>query len=90
MKATESKQRFCLMTGVSKFSKVSIFSDLNNLTDLTMSPFATTLLGYTRGEVRANFPARLESLAQALGTGVDGAFSQLVEMYVWRWPRRRR
>ena len=81
VKATESKQRFCLMTGVSKLSKVSIFSDLNNLTDLTMSPFATTLLGYTHEEVRANFPARLEFLAQALGTDVDGAFSQLVEMY---------
>ena len=47
VKATESKQRFCLMTGVSKFSEASIFSDLNNLTDLTMSPLATTLLGYT-------------------------------------------
>ena len=81
VKATESKQRFCLMTGVSKFSKVSIFSDLNNLKDLTMSPFATTLLGYTHEEVRANFPVRLAALAQALGTDVDGAFGQLVSMY---------
>ena len=81
VKATESKQRFCLMTGVSKFSKVSIFSDLNNLKDLTMSPFATTLLGYTHEEVWANFPVRLAALAQALGTDVDGAFGQLVSMY---------
>ena len=81
VKATESKQRFCLMTGVSKFSKVSIFSDLNNLTDLTMSPFATTLLGYTHEEVRANFPGRLAALAQALGTDADGAFDRLVSMY---------
>ncbi len=81
VKATESKQRFCLMTGVSKFSKVSIFSDLNNLKDLTMSPFATTLLGYTHEEVRANFPGRLAALARALGTDAEGAFAQLVEMY---------
>ncbi len=81
IKKTESKQRFCLMTGVSKFSKVSIFSDLNNLTDLTMSPFATTLLGYTHEEVRANFPARLGALAQALGTDIDGAFGRLISMY---------
>ena len=81
VKATESKQRFCLMTGVSKFSKVSIFSDLNNLTDLTMSPFATTLLGYTHEEVRANFPGRLAALASALNTDADGAFDMLVKMY---------
>ena len=81
VKATESKQRFCLMTGVSKFSKVSIFSDLNNLTDLTMSPFATTLLGYTHEEVRANFPGRLTALARALGTDADGAFDRLASAY---------
>jgi hypothetical protein len=38
IKTTESCQRFALITGVSKFTKVSIFSDLNNLTDLTMDP----------------------------------------------------
>ncbi len=81
IKLTESKQRFCLMTGVSKFSKVSIFSDLNNLTDLTMSPYATTLLGYTHEEVRANFPGRLAELARILGTDVDGAFERLVRAY---------
>lgn len=81
VKLTEAKQRFCLMTGVSKFSKVSIFSDLNNLRDLTMSPFATTLLGYTHEEVRAFFPQRLAALAHALGTDVDGAFARLADMY---------
>ena len=81
VKATGPRQRFCLMTGVSKFSKVSIFSDLNNLTDLTMSPYATTLLGYTHDEVRANFPRRLESLGRALGTDAEGAFARLADMY---------
>ncbi|WP_322154129.1 AAA family ATPase [Paratractidigestivibacter sp.] len=81
VKLTESKQRFCLMTGVSKFSRVSIFSDLNNLTDLTMSPYATEILGYTHDEVRANFPGRLAALADSLHTDVDGAFEELVRMY---------
>ncbi len=81
VKGTESKQRFCLMTGVSKFSKVSVFSDLNNLRDLTMSPLSTTLLGYTREEVKKFFPQRLAALANALGTDVDGAFARLVDMY---------
>ena len=81
VKKTESLQRFCLMTGVSRFSKMSIFSNLNNLKDLTMSPFATTLLGYTHGEVRANFPGRLAALAGELGTDADGAFARLERMY---------
>lgn len=81
VKLTESKQRFCLMTGVSKFSKVSIFSDLNNLTDITMDMRFSSLLGYTHDEVRANFPGRLAALAQVLGTDVDSAFARLVSMY---------
>ena len=81
VKLTESRQRFCLMTGVSKFSKVSIFSDLNNLTDITMDTRFSALLGYTHDEVRANFPGGLSALAQALGTDVDGAFARLESMY---------
>ena len=81
VKLTESKQRFCLMPGVSKISKVSIFSDLNNLTDITMDMRFSSLLGYTHDEVRANFPGRLAALAQVLGTDVDGAFARLVSMY---------
>ena len=69
------------MTGVSKFSKVSIFSDLNNLTDITMDMRFSSLLGYMHDEVRANFPGRLAALAQTLGTDVDGAFARLVSMY---------
>ena len=81
VKATESKQRFCLMTGVSKFSKVSIFSDLNNLTDITMDVRFSSLLGYTHDEVRSYFPRRLEALARSLGTDPDGAFARLADMY---------
>ena len=45
VKYEESKQRFTFITGVSKFSKVSIFSDLNNLNDWTMNARAATLFG---------------------------------------------
>ena len=81
IKGTESKQRFCLMTGVSKFSKVSIFSDLNNLTDITMDARFSALLGYTHEEVRTNFPGRLVAFAQTLGITPDEAFDQLVDAY---------
>ena len=81
IKTTEPLQRFVLVTGVSKFSKVSIFSDLNNLTDLTMDARSAKLLGYTHEEVLANFPEHLDALAEVEGTDRDGAFAKLVQWY---------
>ena len=81
IKSCESCQRFAFMTGVSKFSKVSIFSDLNNLTDITMDARYATLFGYTREEVRANFPDHIVALAEANGMTPDEAFAKLERMY---------
>ena len=81
IKTQEQYQRFTFMTGVSKFSKVSIFSDLNNLTDITMDARFATLFGYTHAEVRANFPENLVALAEQNGLTADGAFAKLEEMY---------
>ncbi len=47
--------QFIFLTGVSKFSKVSLFSDLNNLTDLTLDKNFTTTLGYTQQELESYF-----------------------------------
>jgi hypothetical protein len=52
--------QFIFLTGVSKFSKVSLFSDLNNLTDLTLDKNFTTLLGYTQQELESYFAEYLE------------------------------
>jgi len=71
IKSTEEYQRFVLLTGVSKFSKVSIFSDLNNLTDLTMRRSTATLLGYTETELQDNFPDYIERLAIETDTTVE-------------------
>ena len=81
VKTQESYQRFAFMTGVSKFSKVSIFSDLNNLTDITMDARFATLFGYTREELRTNFPEMIAELAEANGLTPDGAFAKLEAMY---------
>ncbi len=81
VKTTEHLQRFALVTGVSKFSKVSIFSDLNNLVDLTLAADAATLLGYTHDEVRLYFPERLEALAAANGMTAEKAFDEIVRLY---------
>ena len=81
IKTTESAQRFVLITGVSKFTKVSIFSDLNNLTDLTMDPRTATLLGYTQTELENNFPDYIERLAGAIGKSRGETLDALREWY---------
>jgi hypothetical protein len=81
IKTTEEHQRFALITGVSKFSKVSIFSDLNNLTDLTMNAQFATLLGYTQEELEENFPDTIDALAQKLGETKDQTLSELKNWY---------
>jgi len=81
VKTLEEKQRFTFLTGVSKSSKVSIFSDLNNLIDMTMNASAATLLGYTHEEVRKNFPGLLGRIAAANGVTPEGAFAKVIEWY---------
>ncbi len=60
LKGMTADLQFIFLTGVSKFSKVSLFSDLNNLVDLTLDKNYTTLLGYTQSEVETYFVDYLE------------------------------
>ena len=59
--------RFMMMTGVTKFAQLSVFSALNNLTDLTLQSEAATLLGYTDEELDANFAPSLQAHAKVMG-----------------------
>ena len=54
--------RFLFITGVSKFSKVSIFSDLNHLFDLTLNPNFAGLCGYTQAELEHYFEPYLKTM----------------------------
>lgn len=54
---------FTLLTGVSKYGKISIFSDLNNLLDVTMDSRFATLLGYTQEELEHYFSDYIDQLA---------------------------
>ncbi len=51
--------RFFFVTGVSKFSRVSLFSDLNNLEDITLLRKFATIAGYTEQEVERYFKDRI-------------------------------
>ena len=81
VKTSEDLLRFTFLTGVSKFSKVSIFSDLNNLIDLTMASDQATLLGYTHEEVKKYYPNMIRALGEKFGIDSDTAFSVVVGMY---------
>jgi hypothetical protein len=59
--------KFVFITGVSKFSRVSIFSDLNNLDDITIDDRFSTLLGCTHEELSTYFSLHLDHLSQKLG-----------------------
>ncbi|MBI4606358.1 MAG: AAA family ATPase, partial [Planctomycetes bacterium] len=67
LKSADEHLRFAFLTGVSKFSKVSVFSDLNNLIDLSMDPAYADLLGCTEEELETYFGEALRALAAREG-----------------------
>ncbi len=62
LKGQDAHLRFAFLTGVSKFSKVSIFSGLNNLRDITVSPEYSAICGYTEADLDSVFAPELEGL----------------------------
>jgi len=62
IKDSDKYLRFLLITGVSKFSKVSIFSDLNHLSDITLNKKYNNLVGITQLELEDNFAAYIDEL----------------------------
>ena len=64
IKSLDNELRFFFMTGVTKFSKVSIFSDLNHLLDISLSSFSSTLLGYTEKEIIFYFDEYIKETAK--------------------------
>ena len=62
LKESDQHLKFVLLTGVSKFSKVSLFSGLNNLTDITLDPQYSALCGYTDRDIDTVFAPELPGL----------------------------
>ena len=72
---------FLLITGVSKFSKVSIFSDLNNLTDITLHRRFATLTGYTQAELETSFAPYMPEAESLLALDRTQLLAQLRHWY---------
>ncbi|MVT12074.1 ATP-binding protein [Chitinophaga tropicalis] len=66
LKDADKDIRLLILTGVSRFSKVSIFSDLNNLEDITLSKHFNNIAGITQHELETNFSEELETLPGVL------------------------
>ncbi len=62
VKGADAHIRFAFLTGVSKFSKVSLFSGLNNLNDITVDPNYSAICGYTEADLDDVFAAELDGL----------------------------
>ena len=62
IKSLDPHLKFVLLTGVSKFSKVSLFSGLNNLKDVTLDSRTATLCGYTQDELVSAFAEHLDGV----------------------------
>lgn len=67
MKAQDRNIRFAMLTGISKFSKVSVFSGLNNLKDISLDVKTNSICGISESELKQNFEEGIKSLSLASG-----------------------
>lgn len=81
LKSMDGCIKFALLTGVTKFGKVSVFSDLNNLIDLSTSRRYQSICGITKDEIAEYFDESVHELADAYGISYDAALDQLKENY---------
>ena len=81
LKMCEPKLRFVFLTGITKFSQVSIFSELNNITNISMRDDYAGICGITKEELLGNMSEDINALAEAQGLSREEAISKLKENY---------
>ena len=81
MKSRDSKLRFVLLTGVGKLGKLSVFSGLNNIRDITLDRTFSTICGITEDELHRYFDEGVGELAAVNGRTTDEAYRNLKLMY---------
>ncbi len=81
IKDLDSKLQFVFITGISKFSQLSIFSELNNLTTITMNGEYAAICGFTRDEIVTQLAPEVENLAKAMNVSVNTALLRLKRKY---------
>lgn len=81
LKSMDGSIRFALLTGVTKFGKVSVFSDLNNLNDISMDSRYTEICGISEKELHWYFKEDIQSLADKDGVTYESMSDRLRENY---------
>jgi len=81
LKSMDEHIQFAFLTGVTKFGQVSVFSDLNNLNDISMSPNYWNICGISGDELKENFHEEISRLADANGMTYDKCIDALRQRY---------
>lgn len=81
LKTQDRYIRFAFLTGVTKFGKVSVFSDLNNLMDISMDNRYASICGITEKELKENFGESVRELAEATGKTAEATLEELRVRY---------
>jgi hypothetical protein len=81
LKTADPWLRFVFLTGVTKFSQVSVFSDLNQLRDISMDEAYAGICGISAGELTGNFEPELRALAEKNGVSYDEALNRMRKRY---------
>ena len=81
LKADDKYEKFVFITGITKFTQISLFSVLNNLSNISFEPEYAALCGITKEEVLRDFKPEINKLATSKGWTFDEAVAQLTAYY---------
>ena len=81
LKSCDAYLKFVFITGVAKVGNVSIFSDLNQLNDISLNQTFSTICGFTEQELTDNFATEISNLASKLSVTRDNCLVELEKMY---------
>ena len=89
LKYSEAKLRFVFLTGITKFSQLSIFSELNNITNVSMDTEYAGICGITKEELVTEMHEDIQQMADVMGLSYDKTLEKLKENYDgyhFAWP----
>ena len=81
LKADDKYEKFVFITGITKFTQISLFSVLNNLSNISFDPEYAAICGITKEEVLRDFKPEISRLASRNGWTTDEAVAQLTAYY---------
>ena len=81
LKACDSYLRFVFLTGITQFSQMSIFSEFNNIKNISMMPEYAAVCGITQEEMEQHMQPGIQKIADAKGTSYEGALELLKSNY---------